>query len=208
MIGACAAAGCASKPVVDPVSADEYAVYNAFLSQFPCGRWIDRHYVVDQSFVIYKHRHDYTAESERGFAVGFDSIDHNFSQEMIEDFYGKNVAASRLNFSRKDWGCISFVDEEEAVRIATDLVGQHDKDREQFEASVRARAEGREFTQAPITLRSVHRLSRCGFDAGRRQAIFVSHYYCGRLCMEIHLNFANRFGSDWGVVDNKLLLIS
>lgn len=211
IIGACGLTACATSSSLETkdeaVSAEEYAIYNAYFSQLSC-EWIGEHYVIDRSLVLVKERSVEADTEEAKFALSFDWMDHNFSDGMIADIYQRNASSSHFEFTKTDWDCVDFVNNEEARSIRENLIGQHRKERDYREARVRALVEKREFSQEPVTLRSVHRLSRCGFDASRKNAIFVSSYYCGLLCAAIELHVANNVGNGWGIVDKKLILIS
>lgn len=208
ILGGVALAGCASTRSSDPISADEYEIFNAHLNTLPCRDTNVKDLFITEtletpnpgSFWNIKPVMTHGMQPKRGEVV-------NIPEDVIEQFHDANRAPVPIQTGRIENKCVEFVSSEKANEISSTLDARkfYDDLRNRRLEALR-RGEKPPFVEFPP--QTIHSLSRFGFNTQRDYAIGGRREFCGPLCAALILVIAKKQNNEWRIDDELVLLIS
>ncbi|MEE9329528.1 MAG: hypothetical protein V3V30_05265 [Parvularculaceae bacterium] len=201
ILGGLAVVGCSSTSQNDQyLRADEYAILHELWNDVKCCQGDKCHAVVLDTLTV-------TRDKEREIpSIRNQSLDllrekakFNFQHSLIEDLYSVNKSSVRMDSTKMDTPCATFVTENEMERILKNYEAENEL-RLNVIDRIQAIKEGRT-PPAPIIIRKVFRFSRFAFDSSNQEAIGVSQYFCGRLCAGEDLILARKKNAKWYIAE-------
>lgn len=219
ILGGVAMAGCANNFPKNEISDDEYEIFNAVVRDIPCRYGQTTELIENVTFAVDPGSRSwdninpvmtYWTKPKTGTEV-------RIPEDAISDFYAVNRRSHAIQTDRIRGACNVFITPAEAEKIRPTLdmgayVSALRERRSEAAQQFLKREEGEAAEDpAPATEleppRTIHSLSRFGFNAARDTAVGGRRYRCGPECFAELLVIARKEPQGWRVTDELVMLI-
>ncbi|WP_375203446.1 hypothetical protein [Hyphococcus sp.] len=221
ILGGLAVSACSTMPQSNNISDDEYEIFNVIWKDLPCRAKDELDLIESITFPVKRSDRLWKVEPsmtqwmrpDRGKII-------SIPEEAIENFFSVNENSFPIEAQRINNKCVTLVSKEriEEVSPTLDAGAYYDRLRDErvkvIGEYIEAQRKGNASEIPPpkfekeLPARTVHSISRFGFNSDRTLAVGARTYFCGPLCAGWLCVVATKQNTGWRIDDEIYLMIS
>lgn len=203
-----ALAGCASRLPKDEISDDEYEIFNAVWNDLPCMASQPTELIQRSTLTISRENDYWRLQPEMTHWLGPKrGTKVSIPKNAIENFFAVNAKSSLIDRTRIKNKCVEFITSEAADKIIRTL-NADTIERDYLDRRIKALQNGAPPPKRDAFAKTVHSISRFGFNEAHDAAIGGKGYVCGPMCAASVLVIAKKEGRDWRIADELEMWVS